>query len=81
MCEKCGGSDFIEQGGYKICRYCHSQYAIQSDDMIAPDSVIAISDDVNMLLQKCRVDPSNARRYASLVLDIDPSNVEAQKYL
>jgi uncharacterized Zn finger protein (UPF0148 family) len=81
VCEKCGGSDFFEQTGYKICSYCRSKYAVQSEDMISQDSIIALNDDVERLLQRCRDDPSNAHRYASLILDIDHSNVMAKSIL
>jgi hypothetical protein len=80
ICEKCGGNDFFEQNGYKICRYCRTQYAVMSEDMLPKDSNIAINNDVQMLLQKCRTDPANASRYASLILDIDPGNAEAKSY-
>jgi hypothetical protein len=80
-CTKCGGSDFLEQNGFRICRYCRSKYAILSDESAPSDSNIALDDDVKMLLQKCRNDPANAHKYASLVLDIDPFNAEAKKIL
>jgi hypothetical protein len=51
-----------------------------SEDMLPKNSNIAINNDVQMLLQKCRADPANASRYASLILDIDPGNVEAKNY-
>ena len=45
------------------------------------NSSIALDDDVERLLKKCRTDPKNARRYANLILDIDPDNAEVYKYL
>ena len=45
------------------------------------NSCIAINDDVQRLLDKCKREPKNAKRYANLVLDIDPTNREALKYL
>jgi hypothetical protein len=80
ICEKCGASDFLEQGGYRICRYCDAKYALLAGDMPLKNSNIALNDDIKLLLQKCRNDPANARRYASLILDIDPTNKEAKKY-
>jgi uncharacterized Zn finger protein (UPF0148 family) len=79
-CEKCGASDFYEQNGFRICCYCDAKYALRAEDMAPKKSNIALNDDVTLLLQKCRDDPANARRYASLVLDIDPTNKEARKY-
>ena len=81
VCERCGGMAFYEQNGYRICQYCNSAYLIQAEDIPDKGSNIAIDDDVQMLLQKCITDPMNARRYASLILDIDPGNIEARRYL
>jgi hypothetical protein len=80
-CEKCGGNDFFEQNGYRICRYCRSKYALHADDIFPQGSRISLGEDIKMLLQKCQADPANARRYANLILDIDPGNDEAIKYL
>lgn len=81
ICEKCGGGEFVTRDGYRICRYCNTKYLITPDDVTRKESTIALDNDIKMLLQKCRDDPVNARRYASLVLDIDPGNVDAVKYL
>ena len=80
-CEKCGGSDFVDRDGYRICQYCGTKYLITDEDVPRKSSSIALENDISILLQKCRDDPVNAHRYASLVLDIDPGNVEALKYL
>ena len=45
------------------------------------ETSVGVLDDVQRLLQKCEDDPSNRRRYASLILDIDPTNPKAQGYL
>ena len=42
---------------------------------------IGLDDDVAELLRKCRENPARARKYANLILDIDPDNPEALKYL
>ena len=44
-------------------------------------SGISLDDDISRLLSKCKEDPVNAKKYANLVLDIDPHNVEALKYV
>lgn len=80
-CEKCGGGEFIDRDGYRICQYCNTRYLITADEATKKESNISLDDDIKRLLQMCRDDPTNARRYASLVLDIDPGNVEARKYL
>lgn len=81
VCERCGGNDFVEQDGYRICNYCHTRFVIQPEDTPHKSSNIALNDDIQLLLKKCTDDPANATRYASLVLDIDPGNPEAKKYL
>jgi len=80
-CEKCGGSDFVDRDGYRICQYCGTKYLITDEDVPRKSSSIALENDISILLQKCRDDPVNASRYASLVLDMDPGNTEAVKYL
>jgi len=80
-CEKCGGGEFIDCDGYRICQYCNTRYLITPEDTTRKESNITLDDDIKMLLQKCRDDPENAPRYASLVLDIDPGNAEAIKFL
>ena len=79
-CEKCGGGEFVDRDGYRICRYCGTMFLITPEDVRRKGSSIALDNDIKMLLQKCQDDPANARRYASLVLDMDPGNIDAAKY-
>lgn len=81
ICERCGGGEFIDRDGYRICQFCNTSYLITPEDSVKKESSISLENDINMLLQKCRDDPANARRYASLILDIDPGNADAIKYL
>ena len=94
-CQSCGASMFVEQGGYSVCQYCGAKYVIQSSTPIISSSTVIyktttahpvsssidLVDDVSRLLQKCKTDHRNARKYANLILDIDPDNKEALKYL
>jgi len=80
-CPKCGSQELIEQRGYVFCAYCRSKFIPRAEDSPPVESVIAINSDIDDLLQKCRTDPPNRRRYANLILDIDPTNHEAMKYL
>ncbi len=77
-CEKCGSSEFLKKGTNYFCCYCRSAYVKPNAQ---PDSDIALGDDIARLLRKCRENPSKASRYASLILDIDPSNTDALQYL
>ncbi len=77
-CEKCGSSEFVMIDGKKHCAYCRSLYigAIQ-----APQSTISLNDDVERLLAQCRLDPAKAPKLANLILELDPFNQEALRYL
>jgi len=81
ICERCGGGEFVDRDGYRICQYCGAKYLITPEDVIRKGSSITLANDIMILLKKCRDDPANARRYANLILDMDPGNVEAVKYL
>ena len=74
-CECCGATEFAEKEGYRICLFCESKFRIESK------SNISLNDDIQRLLQKCKDEPRNAYRYANLILDLDPTNEEAMKYL
>lgn len=80
-CAHCGSKELIEKGGFLVCSYCKSRYVLEADDTSAKDTEIGLAADVKALLKKCKDDPANRRRYANLVLDIDPSNREARQYL
>ena len=79
-CEACGSNDLVTSNGYLICNYCGSKYQTK-EETITKQSEISLDDDISRLLSKCKSDPKNARKYANLILDIDPLNIEAKKYL
>ena len=80
-CERCGANEWTTQNGFRTCKYCGSKYQLTSDDVVVKESNIGVNSDVERLLKKCRLEPQNARKYANLILDIDPNNTEALKYL
>ncbi len=80
-CTRCGSTELTDHLGYAVCDYCQSKYALETSDILAQSTKIGIVSDVEMLLQKCVDDPYNRRRYASLILDIDPTNQAAHNYL
>ena len=80
-CPICGGKEFEENKGIRTCLYCGTQFQIPKEELPKKKSEIALNSDVERLLDKCRKDPKNARKYANLILDIDPTNREALKYL
>jgi len=80
-CAACGSKELVEDSGVVVCVYCQTKYLPERDDAPTRATVITVGSDIDALLQKCRDDPANIRQYVSLILDIDPTNVEAQKYL
>lgn len=80
-CERCGSRELIEDGDHLVCIYCQSKYLPAPAEPPMISSIVGVGSDIDALLQKCRNEPENRRRYASLVLDLDPSNEEAQAYL
>ena len=80
-CARCGSRELLEEDGFAVCPYCRSRFTPQADDLPRKDTVIGVHSDIQMLLQKCEDDPANSRRYANLILDLDPTNHEATKYL
>ena len=88
ICKNCGSNALVRKNDYMVCPYCDSRFVITKEknhhatlSHCNVNSSIALDDDVARLLEKCRTDPQNARKYANLVLDIDPHNREAFKYL
>lgn len=96
VCKRCGANDLIQKNGYVICSYCNTRYVITKEDRQSwfggnehlsalsrggVESTIALEDDVARLLKKCESNPAKARKYANLILDIDPDNEEALKFL
>lgn len=81
LCSRCGAGDWDYSNGYRTCKYCGTLFRLTEEDIIQRESHIELNSDVERLLQKCRLEPRNAKKYANLVLDIDPTNREALKYL
>lgn len=81
VCENCGGDEFVERDGYRLCLYCKSRFRLSKEDMISKGADIDLNEDVHKLLQKCRTDPIRAHKYATLILEIDPRNKEARSIL
>ena len=80
-CTRCSSKDLFEEDGYVVCSYCRSRFVPHADDLLTKETVIGLHSDIESLLQKCEDDPANRGRYAALVLDIDPTNQAARKYL
>jgi len=89
ICENCGASGLKVISSFLVCEYCDSKFLLTTDDYMFSETRkmeksgrgISLGSDIEMLLQKCRMNPRNARKYANLILDIDPDNKEALKYI
>jgi hypothetical protein len=77
-CSCCGSKELQEVNGYSVCVYCQSKFKLATQNCVA---AIDIYSDIQQLLNKCISDPLNRKRYANLILDIDPTNREALKYI
>ncbi len=93
VCENCGSNSFFEKGDVRICKYCNTKFIVTNEKQVYDKSTsfiktskcfgpgISLNEDIQILLEKCKNDPSNAKRYANRILDIDPTNREALKIL
>ena len=80
FCPNCGADTFIYKDGAKFCKYCNSRFEVEKEEK-KRGAEVSLQSDIDILLEKCKTDPARARRYAGLILDIDPTNREAKKYL
>ncbi len=80
VCKNCGSTDFMVKGTQFVCKYCRSPFV---PDFVNPNGTqgVGISEDIQRLLQKCYEDPRNAKKYANRILDIDPTNIDAKRFL
>ena len=93
VCKSCSATGLVIRGSYAVCPYCDSKFLLDRDERSAASgsghytfasggaSVISMDADIERLLEKCRKEPRNARKYANLILDMDPDNTEALRYL
>ena len=77
QCKSCGSTELKKEGSYWICQHCGSKNYFTKDELPAHESEIALNDDVKRLLERWDNDPTNARKYAKLILQIDPNNERA----
>ena len=81
VCPNCGAGDFVYKDGIRICKYCNSRYELTEEERPKKATRVSLQSDIDLLLEKCKTDPTHARKYAELVLDIDPTNNVAWQYL
>ena len=81
ICPNCGAGAFIYKNGAMYCKYCNSRFEITEKEKPQKVSDISLQSDIDILLKKCKTDPAHAKKYAALILDIDPTNKEAKKYI
>lgn len=76
-CQNCGSGNLKKENGFWVCQYCGTRNYFTEDEMPAKESDINLGEDVRRLLQKWDRDPANAKKYAQLILQIDPHNHRA----
>ncbi len=81
VCTQCGSNSLTETDGLWQCDFCRTTFKSNRDEFLEAKSKISVGDDVQRLLEMCKSDPANRARYAHLVLDIDPNNKDAMRYL
>ena len=88
-CVKCKSVEFFQADGFYVCTYCRSKYRPEQlrgssgakGAGVAKTSTIEIDEDILRLLEKIKKEPWDARKYANMILDIDPTNEEALQIL
>lgn len=80
-CKNCGAVKLNRQGNSWYCEFCGSAFSVEASDVPQEGMGLSLNSDVEKLLQKCRTDPRNASKYANLILDMDPTNEDALKFL
>lgn len=80
-CERCGSASLFVENNYVVCEYCRSRYLRNPEEVPPQSTTLDLGSDIRMLLERCRREPANSRRYANLILDIDPTNQAALRYL
>ena len=81
VCNYCG-SKFIIDESNRVAT--HHKDSLRNDIEInrtVTQKNTSLRSDVEQLLAKCKANPRRARKYAILVLEMDPTNKEALKYL
>jgi hypothetical protein len=79
-CKNCGSRQLLKTVKDLICTHCESIFSVVEEKSPAVNFNSSIQSDIQNLLLKCREDPENLRKYANLILDIDPTNKDVHKF-
>ena len=80
-CSRCGSNELIEIGDKFQCSYCQSRFEKTSKSNTKLDTSIGLKADIDALLKKCEVDPPNRERYVRMILNLDPSNTDVERFI
>ena len=80
-CSNCGSNELTKDGSFYVCNYCGTKHILSKDDVLIIDSSIELNEDVLRLIRKMDEDPNNSKKYAQLILQIDPHNRRARAEL
>jgi hypothetical protein len=81
VCTQCGSNSLTDMNGLWQCDFCRTTFKSNREEFLEAKTRVSVGDDIKRLLEMCESDPANRVRYAHLVLDIDPSNQKAIRYL
>lgn len=80
-CPSCGSIDLRKENNAYICNHCGMRLLITKEDGLSVSSSIELNEDVARLLKQWDADPTNGKKYAQLILQIDASNEKAKREL
>ena len=80
-CTVCGANELQKIDGFYVCSFCGTKHVLTEEEYLKADSTINLNEDVVRVLHRWKDDPANGKKYAQLILQIDPSNEKAKKEL
>lgn len=82
VCDYCGSKFLKETKSERSSNNGGGFVSNSNNTVLNPESLIggiSLNSDIERLLNKCKTDPKNKRKYINLILDIDPDNTEIYK--
>ena len=81
ICEMCGSSDLIKEGGVFVCQNCGTKYSVEEAKRMMVEGVVQVDHSnmtenyLSMAISACNSgNYAEAENYANRVIEIDPNN-------